>query len=57
MKLTKSENAEVNYLAKIVDIQSFRPHSNPEVTRLKCCTIDGFNIYNKDIRPFCEKNT
>lgn len=44
MKLTKSENAEVNYLAKIVDIQSFRPHSNPEVTRLKCCTINGFNI-------------
>lgn len=44
MKLTKSKNANVNYLAKIVDIQSFRPHSNPEVTRLKCCTIDGFNI-------------
>lgn len=44
MKLTKSKNANVNYLAKIVDIQSFRAHSNPEVTRLKCCTIDGFNI-------------
>lgn len=44
MKLTKSKNANVNYLAKIVDIQNFRAHSNPEVTRLKCCTIDGFNI-------------
>lgn len=44
MKLTKSKNANVNYLAKIVNIQSFRAHSNPEVTRLKCCTIDGFNI-------------
>lgn len=44
MKLTKSKNANVNYLAKIVNIQNFRAHSNPEVTRLKCCTIDGFNI-------------
>lgn len=44
MKLTKSKNANVNYLAKIVDIQNFRAHSNPEVTRLKCCSIDGFNI-------------
>ena len=44
MKLTKSKNANVNYLAKIVDIQNFRAHSNPEVTKLKCCTIDGFNI-------------
>lgn len=31
-------------MAKIVDIKNFRAHSNPEVTRLKCCTIDGFNI-------------
>ena len=44
MKLSKSKRANVNYLAKIVDIKNFRAHSNPEVTRLKCCTIDGFNI-------------
>lgn len=44
MKLTKSKNANINYLAKIVNIQNFRSHSNPEVTKLKCCTIDGFNI-------------
>lgn len=44
MKLIKSKNANINYLAKIVEITNFRAHSNPEVTRLKCCTIDGFNI-------------
>lgn len=44
MKLSKSKKANVNYLAKIVEIKNFRQHSNPEVTRLKCCTIDGFNI-------------
>lgn len=44
MKLIKSKNYDVNYLAKVVDIKVFRKHSNPEVTKLKCCTIDGFNI-------------
>lgn len=44
MKLVKSKKASENYLSKIVNITSFRAHSNPEVTRLKCCTIDGFNI-------------
>ena len=44
MKLIKSKNCNVNYLAKVVDIKVFRKHSNPEVTKLKCCTIDGFNI-------------
>lgn len=44
MRLSKSKRANNNYLAKIVEIKSFRQHSNLEVTRLKCCTIDGFNI-------------
>lgn len=44
MKLTISKNADVNYLAKIVRIEDFHAHSNPEVQRLKCCTVDGFNI-------------
>ena len=44
MKLIKSKNYDVNYLAKVVDIKVFRKHSNLEVTKLKCCTIDGFNI-------------
>lgn len=44
MKLIKSKNANVNYLAKVVHIENFKPHTDPEVTRLKCCVIDGFNI-------------
>ena len=44
MRLIKSKNCNINYLAKVVDIKVFRKHSNPEVTKLKCCTIDGFNI-------------
>lgn len=44
MKLSISKKANVNYLAKIVNISNFHPHSDPEVTKLKCCTIDGFNI-------------
>lgn len=44
MKLIQSKNANVNYLAKIVKIENFHKHSDPEVTKLKCCCIDGFNI-------------
>lgn len=44
MKLIKSKNANENYLSKIVKIDSFRKHNDPEVQRLKCCTVDGFNI-------------
>jgi hypothetical protein len=44
MKLVQSKNANVNYLAKIVKIEDFHKHSDPEVTKLKCCFIDGYNI-------------
>lgn len=44
MKLVQNKNANVNYLAKIVKIENFHKHSDPEVTKLKCCCIDGFNI-------------
>lgn len=44
MKLVKSKKASENYLSKIVNITTFRKHSDPEVNKLKCCTIDGFNI-------------
>ena len=44
MELIKSKKSSENYLSKIVNIENFRAHSNPEVTKLKCCTIDGFNI-------------
>ena len=44
MKFTKSKNANINYLAKIVEINTFTKHPNPEVLRLKCCVIDGYNV-------------
>lgn len=44
MKLIKSSKASENYLSKIVNISEFRKHSDPEVNKLKCCTIDGFNV-------------
>lgn len=44
MRLTKSKNANINYLAKIVDLQEFHAHPDPEVTRLKCAYVDGYNI-------------
>jgi len=44
MKLNKSKNCNVNYLAKVVEIKDFTPHINPEVTRLKACHVDGYNI-------------
>lgn len=42
MELIKSKVANINYLAKIVNISSFHQHPNAE--KLKCCTVDGFNI-------------
>lgn len=44
MKLIKSKKANENYLSKIVRIDSFRKHNNPEVTKLKVAVVDGFNI-------------
>lgn len=44
MILSKSKNANVNYLAKIVNLTEFTPHPNPTVERLKCATVDGFTI-------------
>ena len=44
MRLTTGKKANVNYLAKIVRINQFKPHTDPEVTRLKACVVDGFNI-------------
>ena len=44
MRLTLSKKANVNYLAKIVRINNFKPHTDPEVIKLKACVVDGFNI-------------
>ena len=37
-------NFDINYVAEFVEIKEFRPHSNPEVTKLKCCKVHGFNV-------------
>lgn len=44
MKLTVSKQANINYLAKIVELTTFHNHPNPEVTKLKCVHVDGYNI-------------
>ena len=44
MELIKSNRVNINYLAKVVKIDNFGKHPNPEVTRLKCAYVDGFNI-------------
>ena len=44
MKLTVSKQANINYLAKIVELTTFHNHPNPEVTKLKCVYVDGYNI-------------
>lgn len=44
MKLQQSKNASVNYLARVVQINDFTSHPNPEVTRLKVAHIEGYSI-------------
>lgn len=41
MKFIKSKNANINYLAKIIDIKTFTPHPDPETTKLKLAHVDG----------------
>lgn len=42
MKLSISKDANINYLAKIVKIDSFKPH--PNANKLKLATVDGYII-------------
>lgn len=44
MNLIIENNDNVNYLAKIVNITEFYPHTNPEVNKMKRCFVDGYNI-------------
>lgn len=44
MKLQKSKKADVNYLARVVELKDFTKHPNPEVTRMKVAHIEGFSI-------------
>ena len=39
-----SKKANINYLAKIVNITSFSKHPNPEVTKMKVAHIGGYSI-------------
>ena len=42
MKLTISKNANINYLARIVQVDTFHPHPNAD--KLKLCTVEGYII-------------
>lgn len=42
MRLYKSKKANINYLAKIVNITSYEKHPNADA--LKCARIDGYTI-------------
>lgn len=44
MKLVISKNANTNYLARLVWIQSFHPHPDPDVQRMKCASVGNYNI-------------
>lgn len=44
MKLVKDVKADVNYLAKVVDIKEFTKHPNPKVERMKIAHIGGYGI-------------
>lgn len=45
MKLTKSKNYDVNYLAQVIKIDSFQPHPNPKYTKIKQASVGGFNVF------------
>lgn len=44
MQLIKSENANINYLSKVINIQEFEKHPNPDCTKLKIAKVDGFSV-------------
>ena len=44
MKLIKSKNCDVNYLAQVVNITSFQQHPDPEVRKLKIAQVNGYKV-------------
>lgn len=44
MKFSKSESFSGEYCARIVNIQTFEPHPNPEANRLKCALVGGYSV-------------
>ena len=52
MKLVKSKNFNVNYLAQIINVKEFLPHPNPEVNKLKLVAIGSYRvIVSLDSKP------
>lgn len=44
MRLNQSPKFNINYCAKIVQLDEFSAHPNPKCTRLKCAHVDGYTI-------------
>ena len=44
MKLQISKTANINYLSKVVGINEFTSHPNPEVTKMKVAHVEGYSI-------------
>ena len=44
MKLQIGKKANINYLAKVVNITTFSQHPNPKVTKMKVAHIGGYSI-------------
>ena len=44
MKLIKSKNCDVNYLAQVVNITTFQQHPDPEVKKLKIAQVNGYKV-------------
>lgn len=44
MKLVKSKNCNINYVAQIINVKDFLPHPNPEVNKLKLVAVGGYKV-------------
>lgn len=52
MKLTQSKNANINYLAQVINVKEFLPHPNPEVNKLKLVAVGSYRvIVSLDSKP------
>lgn len=52
MKLVKSKNFNINYLAQIINVKDFLPHPNPEVNKLKLVAVGSYRvIVSLDSKP------
>ena len=44
MKLAKSKLANENYISRVIKIDNFTKHPNPEVTRMKVAHVGGYSV-------------